>query len=451
MPTIPQIKALKTNSSVEVLNAIRNSATTNYKNYVPIATAGGENIAQIGAVIMDNPTIQNEFISMINRIALVVVTNKMYDNPLRMFKRGMLEYGETIEEVYIDLSKVFDYDPESAETTLFKREKPDVKTAFHIVNFKKFYKVTIEDETLSNAFLSSNGVIDLIMKIVNSVYKSHNYDEFIVTKYMLAYKLITGQIKAIQTNINDASDVVKSVKYISNDMTFLNTKYNRAGVHNHSDKQNQYVIVNSEFDAEMSVDVLATAFNMDKAEFSGHRVLIDGFGELDIERLNTLLGEMPGYHEFSEAEMTALNSIPAVLVDYEFIRIYDKLFTMREVPNAQGLYRNVILHAWKYFSTSVFENAVCFVSGTPAVTAVSVSPSAVTVSKGQSVQFTPNVTANNFANETVDWSVNTENVTVTNNGYVTVGSTVAKDTEITVTATSVNNPTIKGTAKITVA
>ena len=96
MPTKPKIKTL-TNSCIDVLNAIRNSATVNYQNYVPIATADPDNIREIGAIIMDMPQLQNEFLSaLVNRIGRVILTSKMYSNPWEMFKKGMLEYGETI-------------------------------------------------------------------------------------------------------------------------------------------------------------------------------------------------------------------------------------------------------------------------------------------------------------------------------------------------------------------
>ena len=100
MATKPKIVTL-TNSSVDILNVIRNNATINYKNYVPVATADAESIREIGAIIMDSPQLQNEFLSaLVNRIGRVLVTSKMYDNPWSMFNKGTLEFGETIEEIF---------------------------------------------------------------------------------------------------------------------------------------------------------------------------------------------------------------------------------------------------------------------------------------------------------------------------------------------------------------
>ena len=100
MAVKPTIKTL-TNSSVDILNVIRENATQNYKEYVPKATPDANSIRQIGAVIMDYPALQNEFLNaLVNRIGRVLITSKMYDNPWAMFKKGMLELVETVEEIF---------------------------------------------------------------------------------------------------------------------------------------------------------------------------------------------------------------------------------------------------------------------------------------------------------------------------------------------------------------
>ena len=169
MAVKPKIKTL-TNSSVDVVNAIRNSASIDYKNYVPVATSDPESIREIGATIMDMPQLQNEFLSaLVNRIGRVIVTSKMFSNPLAMFKKGILEYGEVVEDIFVTLAKPFTFDPDVAETEVFKKEIPDVKSAFYVMNYKKFYKATVTTDMLRTAFLSWDGVIDLIGRIVDQM------------------------------------------------------------------------------------------------------------------------------------------------------------------------------------------------------------------------------------------------------------------------------------------
>ena len=215
MAVKPQIRTL-TNSSVDVLNVIRNNASQNYQNYVPVATADADSIRQIGAIIMDFPALQNEFLSaLVNRIGLVIMKSRMYSNPIAMFKKGILEFGETIEEIFVELAKPFQYDPAVAENKVFARNIPNVRSAFHILNYQKFYKSTVQQDDLRKAFLSWNGVNELIAGIVDSMYTAANYDEFLTMKYMLARNILNGRIKI--TNIpavsaDNAKAIVSEVK-----------------------------------------------------------------------------------------------------------------------------------------------------------------------------------------------------------------------------------------------
>lgn len=438
MPTKPHIVTL-TNSSVDILNVIRNNASQNYKDYVPVATADAESIREIGAVIMDYPNLQNEFLSaLVNRIGRVLITSKMYDNPWAMFKKGMLEFGETIEEIFVNIAKPYQFDPQVAESTIFKREIPDVRSAFHIMNYQKYYKATIQNDQLRQAFLSWQGITDLIAKIVDAMYTGANYDEFQTMKYMLAKRILNGQlypvtIPTVQTD--NMKSIVSTIKSVSNKFEFMSSKYNLAGVQTHTKKAEQYLLVNSKFDAEMDVEVLASAFNMDKAEFAGHRVLVDSFGDLDIERLNLLFADDPTYTKISEANLQALDSIPAIIVDKDYFMIFDNFYNFTEQYNGEGLYWNYWYHVWKTFSISPFANNALFIPGTPSVTSVTVSPATANVSAGQKVQLSAVVQTTGFAPQAVTWSVTSgENVTVNQSGVVTIGAGASGKIDITATS-----------------
>lgn len=453
MATKPKIVTL-TNSSVDILNVIRNNATINYKNYVPVATADAESIREIGAIIMDSPQLQNEFLSaLVNRIGRVLVTSKMYNNPWSMFKKGTLEFGETIEEIFVNIAKPFQFDPNVAETNLFKREIPDVRSAFHIMNYQKYYKTTIQNDQLRQAFLSWQGITDLIAKIVDSMYTGANYDEFQTMKYMLAKHILNGRMYPVTipavTEANMKS-IVSTIKGVSNNYEFMSNKYNVAGVQNFSEKIDQYLLINSNFDATMDVEVLASAFNMDKTQFAGQRVLVDSFGSLDIERLNILFADDPTYTKISESDLRALDTIPCVLVDRDWFMIFDNFYNFTEQYNGEGLYWNYWYHVWKTFSVSPFANNALFIPGTPTVSSVTVSPANATVKAGQTISLSAVVQTEYFAPQSVDWSSDTDGVTVSKGGLVTVGADVSPDTSVTITATSVYDNKKTGTCAITV-
>ena len=449
MPTIPKTQTLNA-SSVDILNAIRNSASTNYRDFVPTAKSTPESIRRIGEIIMQYTSLQNEFLNaLVNRIARVIITSKMYSNPLSRFKKGLIDLGETIEEIFVNIANPHQYDVEESESKVFAREIPDVRAAFHTLNYKKFYKQTIQNKDLKQAFLSWDGITDLISKIVNAMYTAANYDEFVTTKYMLAKAILDGRLSAITVDANDAKGAVTKIKGVSNALTFMSNNYNVAGVQTFTDKNDQYLLVNSQFDSEIDVEVLASAFNMSKAEFMGHRILIDGFGSLDVTRLNALFKDDPNYTEPSQDTLTALNAIPAVLVDKNFFMIFDNMYEFTENYNGQGLYWNYFYHTWKTFSMSPFANALVFVPAVPSVTSVTVSPTAITCKKGQSVQLSVEVETENYAPKTVNWKSDTDGVTVDINGHVTVATSVTATTA-KITATSTYDATKSGECTVTI-
>lgn len=454
MPTKPKQITL-TNSSVDVLNAIRNNATQNYRDYVPIATANADSIREIGAIIMDYPLLQNEFLSaLVNRIGRVIVTSKQYYNPWVMFKKGLLEFGETVEEIFVNIAKPFQFDPAVAETNVFKREIPDVRSAFHIMNYQKYYKSTISNDQLRQAFLSWEGITDLIARIVDSMYTGANYDEFQVMKYMLARKILNGQMNV--TNIpavsaDNASEIVTTIKGVSNVLEFQSTGYNLAGVSTHTRKDDQYILINSNFDAVMDVNVLATAFNMDRAQFMGHRVLVDSFGAIDTERLAILFADDPNYQEIDSGDLELLDAVPVVLVDHNWFMIFDNFYNFTEQYNGEGLYWNYWYHVWKTFSVSPFAQNMVFSTTTPTVTSVTVSPNAATAVAGQNIQLTATVQTTGFAPQSVIWSITSgeDYATVNQNGLVSIAANIPASTEVVVTATSTFDSSKSGTSTLT--
>lgn len=453
MPVKPKIRTLTT-SAADILNVIRNNASVDYRNYVPKADANDvESIRTIGAIIMDYPALQNEFLNaLVNRIGRVMLTSKMYSNPIAFFKKGVLEYGESIEEIFVNIAKVQEFNPEIAEQEVFKRVVPDVRAAFHIMNYQKFYKATVTQEQLKQAFLSWDGVTDLIARIVDSMYTGANYDEFLVMKYLLARHILDGRVYPVTVptvTAENAKAIITTVKGVSNKLTFMNSDYNPAAVRTFTDKSDQYMIVNSVFDATMDVNVLASAFNMDKAEFLGHRVLIDGFGDLDVDRLGEIFAGDPTYNEPTQQELAALNAIPAVIVDKDWFMVFDMLTQFTEQYNGQGLYWNYFYHVWKTFSVSPFANSVLFVPGTPSVTSVTVSPTTASVPKGGSVSLSAVVATEYFAPQTVVWTSSAADVKVSAAGVVTVDAD-AKSTSATITATSAFDGTKKATCTVTV-
>lgn len=416
----------------------------------------------IGQYIMQYEAHQDAYLTaLVNRIARVIVTSRMWKDKWAVFDMGKMDYGETIEEIFVNIAKPHSYDPAKAETQVFKREIPDVRAAFHSMNYQKFYKVTISNDQLRQAFLSYYDMNELIARIVDSLYTAMNLDTFLTKKYMLAREAINGGIytvvtKPISGEGADPDDAVTKYRQYTNNLEFLKTLYNRAGVRNSTPVEDQVIIVPNEAEATLGVKVLAAAFNLSEVDYISTRIPVDSF-EFDTDdeaRLAELFANDSTYKPFTSEEKKALQLISAVKLAKDWFMCFDNFEQFTENYNGEGLYWQYFFHVWKTFSVSPFANAVLFTSQSSEVTAVTVSPSSANVAQGTSIAMTAEVEGTGLFEKTVEWSVNGTGELASGtridgtSGVLRVASDESVDNVLTVTAIAKSGKT--GTAQITV-
>lgn len=350
-------------STLDILNVIRQNASYAYQQSVPAVTQAVD-IPKVGEVIYGTPPLANEFINaLVNRIALVRANSATFNNPYSRLKKGYLEFGETVEEIFVNIAKVVSYTPEKGEEREFKRTMPDVRSAFHAMNWRVMYPVTIQDDDLKMAFLSLEGVTDLIAKIVDQVYTAAEYDEFLLFKYLLIKAIAAGNLEPQSIGDGtDLTDAAKAFRGMSNILPFMSSDHNEANVKTTTPKDRQVIFMDARFNADYDVDVLASAFNMDKATFMGSLYLIDDWTTFDNERFEVIRADSDGIEPVSDAELALMANVKAVLVDERWFQIYDNLAKFTEKYVSSGLYWNYFYHVWKTISHSPFSNAVVFVT-----------------------------------------------------------------------------------------
>lgn len=349
-------------STLDIINVIRQNASYDYQANVPVVTKASD-IPKVGEVICGTPAFANQFINaLVNRIAMVRVTSATFNNPYAILKKGYIEFGESIEDIFVNIAKVVEYTPEKGEEREFKRTLPDVRSAFHVMNWRVMYPVTIQDEDLRLAFLSMDGVQNLIAKIVDSVYTAAEYDEFLLFKYLMVKAISHG--KFYPQAIGDGTDLSEAAiefRGTSNMLPFMSTAYNEAGVQTTTPKARQIIFMDARFNAQFDVSVLASAFNMDKADFMGRLFLIDNWTEFDNARWGVIKENSDGIEDVTSDELALLAKVKAVIVDEEWFQVYDNNNKFTEKYVASGLYWNYFYHVWKTVSNSPFANAVVFV------------------------------------------------------------------------------------------
>ena len=357
-------------STVDILNVIRKNAGQEYQDLVPEISKSSE-IPKVGEVLFGYPALANQFISaLINRIAAVRVKSVTFNDPMnKRFGKGLLEYGETVEEIFVQIAnvRVFDYD--KAEKRELKRTMPDIRSALHTMSWNVQYPVTVTDTDLRKAFLSADGVTDLIARIVDSIYKAAEYDSYLLYKYLLIKTISHGKIVSqVVPNSDDIEEFAIAFRATSNKLTIPRREYNAANVLTNTDKDKQYLCLDANFAARYSVKVLASAFNMSEADYTSKVVLIDNWDEFDNDRFDAIRAESDMIDEVTPEELNAMKKVRGVLVDEWFFQCYDNAMKMTETFVAAGDYWNYFYRVQKTISYSPFANAIAFVTSDAVVT-----------------------------------------------------------------------------------
>lgn len=352
-----------------LLNGIRDQASPAYKAAVPklvsdedmqIITksatftqtynAGGttytSDVRVLGQAITSFEAIQNEFLdALVNRIGMVMFQSFTYTNKLKKFKKGMLEYGEVIEEIFVQIAEAQDYSWKSGETedNPFKREIPDVKVYFHKMNSQKKFRTTVTEEQVKLAFINANGVYTLVSEIIDSLYKGYEVYEWETMKATMADAYNASNITTVDIDAPTTKEtmeaMVKKARELYLNFGMPSTDYNKAGVLTTTPDSRIHVIYTSKIAASMDVDVLAKAFNMDRTTFLGQSTVIDKFAD-------------------------GMENVQLLILDENFYQVYDKLFRMTSIFNSDMLYWNYVLHVWQVYSYSLLVNAVALQTAT---------------------------------------------------------------------------------------
>lgn len=439
------LRPLKPVANEAVLDAIRADSSLEYQRRIPLADEAG--ITETVKALTNHRTHYNEFIdALVNRIGMVIARNTNWTNPLAPFKRGLLQFGDTIEEIQTGLLEAhrYDSDREYMEKDIFGTEVPEVQVNFHKVNRQDFYKITINEPLLHRAFLEPNGLQTFINKLMQAPSTSDQWDEFLLTCGLFSkyennggfYHVHVPDVADLESNADEAKLALRKMRAMADNLTFLSTKYNAAKMPVFANRDELYLFVSPEFNAAIDVEALAGAFNMDKASMHGRIVPIP-------------------------SAQFGIEGAQAIMTTKDFFVIADQALDTTSQFNPVSRQTNYFLHHWQVISASRFVPAVMFTTGADdevvviALTVSSVSaPTAqdidgdvvTTVDRGNIYQLLSTATMSDGSEGAVVWGVAGATSTktyVTSTGVLHVGGDEGATT-LNVTARSAyvdaNNP-----------
>lgn len=229
----------------------------------------------------------------------------------------------THEETFVNMCKGKLYDPRESYEAAFQQYQSYIMSVFHKVNLNMQYPVTVTFDNLRSAFLTEYGIRDMMAMKMQSAVSGANWDEYNAMKGMVdtGYQQQVLPAVTVPAVVDEASAkrMLAEVKSAVDEFKFPNPANNIAGATSTSEPYSLIFITTPKVNAQISVDALAYAFHLDKAQTDVRTVIVDKF---------------------------ANSAIQGVLMDIRFFNVRDQFREMSDQRLANVL-------AWNYFYTMV--------------------------------------------------------------------------------------------------
>jgi hypothetical protein len=341
------IATFRNPDNAKLMDYIRDRQGSDYALRVPSATQAS--VREAFEKMWSDDLTRNQFVSaLVNLIGLQIVRGVIWRNVLAPFKRGLLTYGDTIEEIMVGLREAYEYDQnrDYLEKAIFGSEPNEVQTRFHRVNRENYYKLTIKEDVLMRAFFNEGGLSQFVAELMSSMYTSDQWDEFLLMARLFKiyeeedgfYKVHTPDLTDLtETDATSAKQFIKQVRAMMDTLPFVSRDYNAAHMPAAVDPTKLLLITTPEAKANMDVEALAAAFNISMQEISAKIIVLP-------------------------ARYIGIKGFQALLTTEDFFVVADTKLETRTVQNPVGLITNYFLHHWQVISASAFVPAILFTS-----------------------------------------------------------------------------------------
>ena len=303
-----------------------------------------DNVLQVNTTIANNQSMFNDFLGFFNKISQQYFQSPSFTNPLSENKRETLQYGNTIEEIFVGLvqENLFKSPETESIKDLFSSAPANISVAYHKRNRPGKYKVTIQESEIKRAMMSPDGLSQISERIINSLSTSNERDEYMYMKALIDGAYRSGQLYLVEVGDveNDPAartKFVQKAREYAGLVEFLNN-YNPMSVENATplDRMTHYIPVKTA--SIIDTEVLSKAFNLGRTDLIGRQVAVDRFAD------DNLIG---------------------AFVDNSFFVVQDTLREVTQQRDASELKTNFWLHVHQIISRSPFATAIGFVKEIP--------------------------------------------------------------------------------------
>ena len=347
------------------LNKMREMSVDNnsiYHQYVPVVTES-TTIGEFGSPILDtqNLDVLNDFVGLLKKVVYTAVYNKTFNNPLAQLEGDRIPLGQFVEDVMINPAKARGFNVNDFAGILQKYEA-EVATQYLSVNSDLQYCVTLTRDKIRNAFTSWDNLESLISGYINSLYNGAYVTRYNQAKGLPLSAFEAGAIKyeviTDPTDEQTAKNLVRKMRADYSKFQIPSTKFNAwqdvkgedaFALKTWSDPQDIIVMISADVEALLDVEVLASAFNMSKADFLGRVIVVDDFSQYADDGSVAVDGSM----------------IKAVICDRSFFKIKTQDFAMDSWFNANNRTWQYYLNDVRMVNYSLFANAKVYTTAEP--------------------------------------------------------------------------------------
>ena len=263
------------------------------------------------------------------------------------FDKFDIAYGDTIENVWVQPVKGYNYDPDN--TNPFGQVKPTVVVTYATINSERQYKITINDSYLRRAVLSAQGLSRLVGEILSQLPKAADRDNYFLTMaclqnediYLNGFESVTAESTDEETAKKVTSTIIDAVS----SFTSLNTVNNAAGVINPTPKEDALLIVKRSVYNSINLDYLTGVFNLSKVDLISNIIVLDDLRYVELDGDDTTV-------EGEDLDFIVLDS-----------RGFDNHMALQDgglIYNPQGKYTNHFYNVWRITAFKHTYNARAF-------------------------------------------------------------------------------------------
>ena len=230
----------------------------------------------------------SENFALIYKVARQAIYNVKSVNPLEWMNKGIIRNGVAIEDAVIQLVEGKEWDADSQDgTNLNKPSYPSLIVQYHQNWNGKQFKTTYSENQFRKVLLAGGDENDVAAKIVANLTESEGHEDYEACKGILTSGITAGNIiKANDATHTDGynvdADLIKAIKNITDEMMFINNSYVAGNFKTRTPFDRIRIIMPYKVYNTMNIDVLASLYNLEKAELNSKISKIDTDGKVYI-------------------------------------------------------------------------------------------------------------------------------------------------------------------------